>query len=143
MTKLNAEDLETILQEAFPEVRKDTWRVEEVRDRFVRIRLPFHRSNLRPGNTISGPALMTLADTAIYCAILASIGPVLMAVTTNLNINFMRKPAAGDIIAECHLLKLGSRLAVGEVAMYAEGEDEMCAHATCTYSIPAHDQRPA
>ncbi|MDN3516041.1 PaaI family thioesterase [Aquisalimonas lutea] len=140
MPRLDAQQLETILHESFPEVREGTWRIEAVEDRYARVRLPYHRSNLRPGNTISGPALMTLADTAMYAAILAAIGPVLMAVTTALNINFMRKPT-GDIIAECRLLKLGSRLAVGEVAMYADGETEMCAHATCTYSIPPESQR--
>lgn len=142
MPKLNATELEQLLQESFPEMPKDTWQVERVEDGFVRIRMPFHSSNLRPGNTISGPALMTLADTTMYVAILAMIGPVMMAVTTALNINFMRKPAAGDIIAECRLLKLGGRLAVGEIAMYADGEEEMAAHATCTYSIPPRDQRP-
>ncbi|SEP13212.1 PaaI family thioesterase [Aquisalimonas asiatica] len=142
MPKLNATELEQLLHESFPEMRQDTWRVEHVEDGFVRIRMPFHKSNLRPGNTISGPALMTLADTTMYVAILAVIGPVMMAVTTALNINFMRKPGAGDIIAECRLLKLGSRLAVGDVAMYADGDDEMAAHATCTYSIPPRDQRP-
>ncbi|MFV8834639.1 PaaI family thioesterase [Aquisalimonas sp.] len=142
MPKLNATELEQLLHESFPEMRKDTWRVEHVEDGFVRIRMPFHPSNLRPGNTISGPALMTLADTTMYVAILAVIGPVMMAVTTGLNINFMRKPGAGDIIAECRLLKLGSRLAVGDIALYADGEDEMAAHATCTYSIPPRDQRP-
>lgn len=142
MASLNPAELQALLVEAFPDMREDTWRVEASEHRFARVRMPFHRSNLRPGNTISGPSLMTLADTAMYCAVLTSIGPVMMAVTTTLNINFMRKPAAGDIIAECRLLKLGNRLAVGEVEMVAEGEDEMCAHATCTYSIPPHDQRP-
>lgn len=143
MPRLDAAELEQLLHEAFPEMPPDTWRLETVEDGFVRVRLPFNRANLRPGNTISGPALMSLADTAMYAAILAVIGPVLMAVTTGLNINFMRKPAAGDIIAECRILKLGSRLAVGDVAMYADGDPEMCAHATCTYSIPPRDQRPA
>ncbi|WP_290647884.1 PaaI family thioesterase [Aquisalimonas sp.] len=142
MPKLNAPELEAILRESFPEMRRDTWRVEAVEEGYARIRLPYHSAHLRPGNTISGPALMTLADTAMYVTVLAMIGPVLMAVTSALNINFMRKPAAGDIIAECRMLKLGSRLAVGEVAMYADGEDEMVAHATCTYSIPPRAQRP-
>ena len=80
--------------------------------------------------------MMALTDFAMYVAILASIGPVPLAVTTNLNINFLRKPAQRDLIAEVKLIKLGKRLAVGEVAIYSEGEDEMVAHATATYSIP-------
>jgi uncharacterized protein (TIGR00369 family) len=79
---------------------------------------------------------MALADTATYVALLGMIGPVALAVTTNLNINFLRKPAQADVIAECKLLKLGKRLAIGEVTMYSDGDTEPVAHATVTYSIP-------
>ena len=72
----------------------------------------------------------------MYVTVLAMIGPVALAVTTNLNINFLRKPPKGDVLAECRLLKLGTRLAVGEVSMYSEGDPEPVAHATVTYSIP-------
>ena len=81
--------------------------------------------------------MMALADFAMYVGVLASIGPVPLAVTTNLNINFLRKPAARDLIAECRLLKLGKRLAVGEVTIRSDGADEPVAHVTSTYSIPA------
>ena len=87
----------------------------EVRHGFCRVRQAFKPSSLRPGGTISGPTMMALADFAMYVGVLASIGPVPLAVTINLNINFLRKPAARDLIAECRLLKLGKRLAVGEV----------------------------
>ncbi len=143
MPKLNAAELEGVIVEGFPDLRDDAWRIEEVQDNFVRLRMPFHRSNLRPGGTISGPALMELADVAMYAAVLAMIGPVMLAVTTSLNINFMRKAEQVDVIAECRLLKLGNRLAVGEVAMRADGDEGMVAHATLTYSIPPKDQRPA
>ena len=79
---------------------------------------------------------MALSDLAMYVTVLGMIGPVALAVTTNLNINFLRKPAKGDVIAECRLLKLGKRLAVGEVFMHSEGDPEPVAHATVTYSIP-------
>lgn len=82
---------------------------------------------------------MTLADMAMYFAVLSMIGPVALAVTTNLNINFLRKPAPADVIAECRLLKLGSRLAVGDVLMFSDmpnGKEEPVAQATLTYSIP-------
>jgi acyl-coenzyme A thioesterase PaaI-like protein len=92
---------------------------------------------LRPGGTVSGPVLMTVADVALYVAILGEIGIVPLAVTTNLSINFMRKPA-GDkaVIGVCKLMKVGRSLAVGEVALYSEGNDEPVAHVVGTYAIP-------
>jgi uncharacterized protein (TIGR00369 family) len=91
---------------------------------------------LRPGATMSGAAIMALGDYAVYVALLASIGWVPLAVTTNLTINFLRKPPQRDLLAECKLLKLGKRLAVGEVNIYSDGIDEPVAHVTSTYSIP-------
>jgi len=92
---------------------------------------------LRPGNTVSGPVLMAVADVALYVAILGEIGIVPLTVTTNLTINFMRKPEAGRrVIGVCKLLKVGRALAVGEVSIYSEGKDEPVAHAVGTYSIP-------
>ena len=106
-----------------------------------RIRRKFNAISLRPGGTISGPTMMALTDFAMYVAVLASIGPVPLAVTTNLNINFLRKPTQRDLIAETRLIKLGKRLAVGEVQIFCDGEGEMVAHATATYSIPPSEQR--
>ena len=106
-----------------------------------RIRRKFNEKSLRPGGTVSGPTMMALTDFAMYVAVLASIGPVPLAVTTNLNINFLRKPTQRDLIAETRLIKLGKRLAVGEVQIFCDGEDEMVAHATSTYSIPPPEQR--
>lgn len=102
-----------------------------------RVRLPFQDRSLRPGGTISGPTVMMLADVAMYVALLASIGWEPLAMTTSLNINFLRKPPARAMDAECRLLKLGKRLAVGDIAVRSVGEDELVAHATSTYSIPA------
>jgi acyl-coenzyme A thioesterase PaaI-like protein len=98
-------------------------------------------SELRPGGTVSGPVLMTVADLALYVAIFGEIGIVPLAVTTNLSINFMRKPA-GDkaIIGVCKLMKVGRTLAVGEVALYSEGSEEPVAHVVGTYAIPRQDQ---
>lgn len=94
---------------------------------------------LRPGGTVSGPVLMSVADVALYVAILGEIGIVPLAVTTSLNINFMRKPAADrDVVGVCKLMKVGRTLAVGEVWLYSAGVDEPVAHATGTYSIPAN-----
>lgn len=95
------------------------------------------QGDLRPGGTVSGPTLMALADAALYAAILGEIGLVALAVTTNLNINFLRKPVAErDILAECRLIKLGKTLAVGEVSLFSEGSPEPVAHVVGTYSIP-------
>ena len=92
---------------------------------------------LRPGGTVSGPVMMTVADVALYVAILGEIGIVPLTVTTSLSINFLRKPSASkDIVGVCKLMKLGKSLAVGEVALYSEGSAEPVAHAVGTYSIP-------
>ena len=85
--------------------------------------------------------MMGLADFAMYVAVLASFGAVPLAVTTNLNINFLRRPAQRDLIGEARLIKLGKRLAVGDVAIHSDGEDDMVAHATLTYSIPPREDR--
>ncbi|WP_036565239.1 PaaI family thioesterase [Oceanospirillum beijerinckii] len=101
------------------------------------MRLDVDDDHLRPGGTVSGPTMMALADVCLYVAILAQIGPVALAVTTSLNINFLRKPEPDKaILAEAKLLKLGKRLAVGEITIYSEGEEEPVAHVTATYSIP-------
>jgi len=102
----------------------------------VRIRKAFHEDHLRPGGTVSGPTMMELADFAMYVAVFSAAGPQPLAVTTNLNINFLRKPAAADLIAEARLMKVGKRLAVGEVSLYSDGQDDMVAHVTSTYSLP-------
>ena len=110
--------------------------IEEVWDGGARVRQRFRDDLIRPGGTISGPTMMGLADFAMYCAVLAAIGPVPLAVTTNININFLRRPAQRDLVAEARLMKLGKRLAVGEVTISSDGEDDPVAHVTATYSIP-------
>jgi uncharacterized protein (TIGR00369 family) len=135
---LTVEELEKLLSAEFPQAFKPDrgLKILEVWHGGARVQRGFETSALRPGGTISGPAIMALADVAIYIAILASIGWVPLAVTTNFNINFLRKPAAGVLIAKCQLLKLGRRLAVGNIAIRPEGHEELVAHATATYSIP-------
>lgn len=139
MPRMSAEELEQFLYSHFPDSAHRTFRVDRVDEMFAQVRMHYDRRHLRPGGTISGPALMMLADTAMYMALLGMIGPVALAVTTSLNINFLRKPAQDDVIADCKLLKLGKRLAVGEVTMYSEGDTQPVAHATLTYSIPPDD----
>lgn len=111
--------------------------VESIGDKSAIVRHKIGIDELRPGNTVAGPVMMGLADAAIYVAILGELGLVALAVTTNLNINFLRKPRAdADIIARCALIKIGTRLAIGEVFLYSEGDEEPVAHAVGTYSIP-------
>ena len=103
----------------------------------VRVRLHVGEKNLRPGGTVSGPAMFALADVAVYLAILAMIGAEALAVTTNCSIDFMRKPAADrDLLAHARILKLGRALAVGDVLVFPEGAAEPVARASLTYSIP-------
>ena len=109
-----------------------------------RARFRVGKQHLRPGDTVSGPTLMALADVAMYAALLGEIGLVptddipsmLDVLTTSLNINFLRKPEQKGVIGEARLLKVGKRLAVGEVTLFSDGDPEPVAHVTCTYSIP-------
>jgi len=136
---LTVAEIERFLDEEFPQLHHGgrTFSVEGVGPMSAQLRMAAHEKHLRPGGTVSGPAMFTLADVGLYVVILAHIGPVALAVTTNLNINFLRKPPKGDLIANCRLLKLGKRLAVGEATLFAENSDEPVAHAVGTYSIPA------
>lgn len=128
-------ELADFLRAEFPQTRCTLEELDE--DGSVVVAHPVGEAELRPGGTVSGPVMMALADVALYVAILARIGIVPLAVTTNLSINFLRKPRADRrVVARCRLLKLGKTLAVGEVYIYSEGEDEPVAHATGTYAIP-------
>ena len=131
-------EVEAFLERDFPQIHHGgrSYHVEAVGPLSARLRLAYHERHIRPGGTLSGPAMMALADLALYVAILANIGPVGLAVTTNLAFNFLRKPGPRDLIAECRLMKLGKRLAIGEVTMRSDGDDEIVCHATGTYSIP-------
>ena len=131
---MNVDEIQKFLQQEFPE---NPMVVESCENRRARLRLDVDHTHLRPGGTISGPTMMLLADTAMYAAILTTMGAVVLAVTTNLNINFLRKPESqSDLVGESWLMKIGKRLIVGEVIIYSQDDPEPVAHATCTYSIP-------
>ncbi len=137
--KMTAEEIMEFLAEEFPQVTGE-FTIEELDEMRARVRLHVGERHLRPGGTVSGPALFALADVAVYMAVLGMIGPKALAVTTNCSIDFMRKPAARtDLIAQCRLLKLGRVLAVGEVLVFSEGGDQPVARASLTYSIPPKD----
>jgi uncharacterized protein (TIGR00369 family) len=136
--KMSVAELEQFLRAEFPQAfAKGEIRVERADGKTCRLRERFGDRMLRPGGTVSGPTLMALADCAMYVVLLSAIGPVGLAVTTNLNINFLRKGQAGqDVLAEAKILKLGKRLAVGEVTLLSGDSPDPIAHVTATYSIP-------
>ena len=133
---MDRDELQAFLLAAFPD-SPSTHVVEDVAETGVRVRLPVTAANSRPGGTVSGPSLMALADTTAWLSVLAQIGPVALAVTTSLHIDFLRKPELVDVIAQGRLLKLGRRLAVTDVDIWSEGRaGELVAKAQVTYSIP-------
>ena len=140
---MDAEAIGNLLHEVFPQAFYPGCglTIERVDYADIRVRRHFQENHIRPGGTISGPTMMELADFAMYVAVFSAIGPQPLAVTTNLNINFLRKPAARPLIADGRLIKLGKQLAVGDVAIRSEGEEAMVAHATSTYSIPPPEER--
>jgi uncharacterized protein (TIGR00369 family) len=136
--KMTPAQMEAFFDREFPQIHipERVYHVEDIGYLTARIRVRYAAHLLRPGGTISGPTMMSLADFALYVAILGAIGEVALAVTTNLNINFLTKPEQKDLIGEAKIIKLGKRLAVGEVRIFSEGSQELCAHVTGTYSIP-------
>jgi len=131
---VSKEEMNQFFRTEFPQTKCT---VEALGEMSATVRHKVGFDELRPGGTVSGPVLMTAADVALYAAILGKIGLVPLTVTTSLNINFLRKPAADkDIIGKCLLLKVGRSLAIGEVALYSEGSPAPVAHAVGTYSIP-------
>lgn len=135
---MDPEALNRFLETDFPQLHTDgkVFEVVDVSPGSVVMRLMPNERHLRPGGTVSGPTLFALADVGAYCVVLAHIGPVALAVTTSLNINFLRKPKPGPLTCTCRLLKLGKRLAVMEASIFDEDADDLVAHATATYSIP-------
>lgn len=128
--------LRSFLEAEFPQVAGQ-FGIDRLTEDGIVMRLLADGRHLRPGGTVSGPAMFSLADVAVYLAVLARIGPQALAVTTNASIDFMRKPVAGtDLICDCRLLKLGRVLAVGECLMRSDGDARPVARASLTYSIP-------
>jgi uncharacterized protein (TIGR00369 family) len=137
-TKLDEAALTAFLDEVFPQVRGQAV-VESVSPMTARMRIPVTEANLRPGGTVSGPTMFMAADVAFYAAVLAMIGREPLTVTTNLSINFLRKPGPHDLIAEARILKLGRSLAVGDATIFSETPETRgapVAHASVTYAIP-------
>jgi acyl-coenzyme A thioesterase PaaI-like protein len=136
---MDVDQLNRFLTDAFPGSPR-LYRVEHSAEDGLRMRLPFSDLQLRPGGTLSGPTMMGLADGAAWLVTLARIGPVALAVTSNLTISFLTKPGPVDLLAHATLLRLGRRQSVSEVRLWSEGADPArpVAHATVTYAIPRH-----
>ena len=136
MADITVQEIELLTLESLPFAVDYGFKVDSLGSGTSTVRALYQESFLRPGGTISGPVIMGLADYALFVAILTKIGLVELAVTTNLNINFLRRPEPGDLLAVANVIKIGKRIAVGQVEVYVDGEESMIAHATSTYSIP-------
>lgn len=135
--KLDADGVNDLLRRAFPGARPEAFpHVIEVTPGRVKVMAPYRDGLLRPGGVISGPTLMSLADTAAYALVLAHVGDQLMAVTSQLNMSFLRGAAPGDLHAEAQMLRLGRRMAVCDVRLWTESPDRLAAQANVTYALP-------
>ena len=134
--RFTIQELSKYVDEIFPQV-KDDFEILEISEFGSRVRLKVTFRHLRPGNTVSGPAIFSLVDCTAYMAILAKLGKEALAVTTNCSIDFMRKPSGKtDLIANCEILKFGRSLVVADVKVYSEGSEKPVSRASITYSIP-------
>lgn len=135
---MSIDEIHAFLDSDFPQIHTDgrVFKVLSVAAGTITMQLDPNERHLRPGGTVSGPSMFTLADVACWVAILAHIGPVAMVATTNLNINFLRLPKPHILFCRCTILKLGKRLAIIEASLFQEDSADLVAHATATYSIP-------
>lgn len=136
----NKETLLEYVEAIFPQITGE-FQIDYLDEALLIVRLLVQEHHLRPGGTVSGPSMFSLADISVYLSVLAAIGPEALTVTTNCSLDFMRKPVSEtDLLAHCKLLKLGKSLAVGDVLIFSDGMDKPVARATMTYSIPRGKQ---
>jgi len=136
MSKVTNTSFNRLISEGIPLASELGVCAEHMGEGEALLRLPYNDGSIRPGGSISGPHMMLLADACMYAVVMSLIGEVALAVTTNLNINFLQKPSNTDLLAEGRIIKLGKRLAVIEVSIISADSDDIVAHATGTYSIP-------
>lgn len=138
---MTVEEISAFLETDFPQIHTDgrVFTVTAIAPGSATMRFDPTDRHLRPGGTVSGPSMFALADVAAYVAILAHIGPVALAVTTSLNINFLRLPKPEPITCDCRILKLGKRLAVVDALLHQGDPEALIAQATATYSIPPRE----
>ncbi|MEM9189761.1 MAG: PaaI family thioesterase [Myxococcota bacterium] len=133
---LNKEEIEAFLAREFPQALELGFEIAAMEPTGVTLHLKVEERHLRPGGTVSGPVLMTLVDTSAYLSILGRLGEIGLAVTTDLQVHFLRRPTGPVIVAECELLKLGRRLAVAATRIHQTGDGALVAHGVTTYSLP-------
>ncbi len=134
MSKIKIDDFNTLIASELPSTAQTGVYLRSIEPGKAEMVLPYSDRSVRPGGTIAGPFMMMLADVCMYAVVLSLLGEVKLAVTTSLNINFLRKPANTDLVAVGSIIKMGKRLAVIEVSIYSN--DDIVAHTTGTYSIP-------
>lgn len=137
MSRITPEQFETLVREGVPLAAQLDPQAVRLEPGLAHIRIPFKPQFVRPGGTITGPIVMALADIAMYAAVMTRLGPVEAAVTTHLSASFMRRPVPAPLTAEARLLKLGKRLAFGDVLVFSEDDPEPVAHASVTYAVPS------
>jgi len=138
MSKVTTEKFNEIINIELPSAAEAGIYLQAIDEGRAELVLPYNENSLRPGGTIAGPFMMMLADVCMFAVVLSMLGEIKLAVTTSLNINFLRKPSECDLIAKGNIIKMGKRLAVVEVSIYSE--EDIVAHATGTYSIPPSTQ---
>jgi uncharacterized protein (TIGR00369 family) len=134
MSKVTTEEFNEIIKAELPSATDAGIYLRSIEEGKAELVLPYSENSLRPGGTIAGPFMMMLADVCMFAVVLSMLGEIKLAVTTSLNINFLRKPANTDLVARGSIIKMGKRLAVLEVSIYSN--EDIVAHATGTYSIP-------
>src|SRR5210317_1944616 len=134
MSKVSIEAFSAIIASELPSAAETGVYLKSIEHGQAEVVLPYSDHSLRPDGTIAGPFMMLLADVCMYAVVLSLLGEIKLAVTTSLNINFLRKPGQGELVGRGSVIKLGKRLAVIEVSIYSD--EEIVAHATGTYSIP-------
>ncbi|HRI65519.1 MAG TPA: PaaI family thioesterase [Polyangium sp.] len=135
-SKITAEEFETAIRFGIPMMNTLSFRVECIEAGYARLRMQFDERHVRPGGTIPGPLLVVVADAALYAMVMSVLGMELLAVTSNLNIHFLRKPLPTAVIGEATMIRHGRRSIVGQVILYSDGESEPIAHVTSSYALP-------
>ena len=134
MSKVTTDKFNGIIKTELPSAAEVGIYLQSIDEGKAELVLPYNEISLRPGGTIAGPFMMMLADGCMFAVVLSMLGEIKLAVTTSLNINFLRKPSECDLVAKGSIIKMGKRLAVVEVSIYSDAD--IVAHATGTYSIP-------
>ena len=134
MSKVTTDKFNEIIKIELPSAAEVGIYLQSIDEGKAELVLPYNENSLRPGGTIAGPFMMMLADVCMFAVVLSILGEIKLAVTTSLNINFLRNPANTDLVARGSIIKMGKRLAVLEVSIYSD--EDIIAHATGTYSIP-------